>query len=538
MMQVYDRVLSSRSEGTLLMLTIITVGMMVVAALLELTRSRVLVRTGAIFDGKLSARLFDAVFERQLRVPRAQRAQPLQDLTTLRQFMTGQGLFAFFDAPWAPVFMLILFLFHPLLGTLALAGGSVLLALAFATEFATRAPLGRANVEAIASLQFVETSLRNVEAVEAMGMMPGIHRRWRNRHRRMLGSQALASDRSSLLSAASRFTRMALQTAMLGGGAYLAINNEITPGMMIAASIISGKALAPIDMAVGSWSGLIGARMAYHRLSELLASVQPKTERMDLPAPTGRVSVENVLACPPGSRVPTIKNASFTIEAGEAVGIIGPSGAGKSTLARLLVGVWLPHAGKVRLDGADVTAWPREKLGPHVGYLPQDVELFEGTVAENVARFGEIDPEAIVEAAKKAGIHDMILRLPQGYDTPIGDGGGALSGGQRQRMGLARALYGNPAFLVLDEPNSNLDEEGEAALVAALRGLKNAGRTVVIVAHRPSVLATVDKVMVMRDCSVSLYGPRAEVLAKVMRPVIAGNADPALAAGAAASRLA
>lgn len=527
MMQVYDRVLNSRSEGTLVMLTIITLGMMMVSALLELTRSRVLVRTGAIFDEKLNVRLFDAVFERQLRIPRAQRAQPLQDLATLRQFMTGQGLFAFFDAPWAPVFIVILFLFHPVLGMIALGGGIVLFILAVATEFATRAPLGRANVEAIANQQFVENSLRNIEAVEAMGMMPGLRRRWRKRHHRTLGFQAQASDRSALLAAASRFTRLALQTAMLGGGAYLAIVNEITPGMMIAASIISGKALAPIDMAVGSWGGLIGARMAYRRLEELLATVPPKGQTMELPAPTGRVSVEGVLAGPPGSHVATVKNVSFTIEAGEAVGIVGPSAAGKSTLARLLVGVWLPHAGKVRLDGADVSNWPREALGPHIGYLPQDIGLFDGTVAENIARFGEIDAGKVVAAARKAGIHDMILRLPQGYDTPIGDGGGALSGGQRQRMGLARALYGDPTLLVFDEPNSNLDDEGEAALVAAIRALKAAGKTVVVIAHRPSVLAAMDKVMVMRDGTIPLYGPRADVLAKVVRPAIAGNARPA-----------
>jgi len=527
MMQVYDRVLNSRSGATLLMLTIITAGMMVVSAALEVTRARVLVRAGAIFDERLNVRLFDGIFERQLRTPRTQRAQPLQDLTTLRQFMTGSGLFAFFDAPWAPVFLLILFLLHPILGMIALGGAGIVFLLALATEFATRSPLARANAESIAGLQFTETSLRNVEAVEAMGMLPGIRRRWRQRHRRMLGLQARASDRAGLLSSASRFTRVLLQTVMLGGGAYLAIGNEITPGMMIAASIISGKALAPIDLAVANWNGLINARVAYQRLDELLGVVPPKGERMDLPAPTGRVSAENVLACPPGGHIPTIKNVSFAIEAGEAVGIIGPSAAGKSTLARLLVGVWLPHAGTVRLDGADVSNWPRDKLGPHIGYLPQDIELFEGTVAENIARFGEIDAACVVEAARKAGIHDMILRLPKGYDTALGDGGGTLSGGQRQRMGLARALYGNPSFLVFDEPNSNLDDEGEAALVAAIRNLKDAGRTVVIITHRPSVLAHVDKVMVVRAGMIQLYGPRADVLARVARPVIAANIHPA-----------
>lgn len=532
MMQVYDRVLSSRSEGTLIMLSIVTVGMMAVSGALEMVRSRILVRTGAIFDERLSVRLFDAVFERHLRMPRAQRSQPLQDLTTLRQFMTGQGLFAFFDAPWTPIFLLILFMFHPVLGWIAVGGGVVMVILAYVSEWATRSPLGRANVEATASMQFTDTSLRNVEAVEAMGMLPGIRRRWQKRHHKMMGFQAVASDWAGLLSSSSRFTRMVLQSAMLGGGAYLAITNEITPGMMIAASIISGKALAPIDMVVGSWGGLINARMAYRRLEDLLATIPAKGERMTLPAPTGNITVENVLACPPGSQIPTIKNVSFAIKAGEAVGIIGPSAAGKSTLARLLVGVWLPYAGKVRLDGADVSHWPREALGPHIGYLPQDIELFEGTVAENIARFGHIDSDAVVEAARKAGIHDMILRLPQGYDTPIGEGGSALSGGQRQRMGLARALYGDPTFLVFDEPNSNLDDEGEAALVAAIRELKEAGKTVVIIAHRPSVLAHVDKVMVMRDGMVQLYGPRAEVLSKVTRPVIATTTpQPAVGGG-------
>ncbi|PWC56488.1 peptidase [Azospirillum sp. TSO22-1] len=521
MMQVYDRVLNSRSEGTLAMLTLITLGMMLVSALLELCRARVLVRTGAILDEELNVRLFDAQFERRLRAPGAPRTQPLQDLTTLRQFLTGSGLFAFFDAPWAPVFMAVLFLFHPLLGGIALGGGGLLFLLALASEAAARAPLRLANAEAAAGLHAAEVALRHVEVVEAMGMLPGLRRRWQRRHRSMLGYQAQASDRSALLAAASRFTRIALQTALLGTGAYLAIVGAITPGMMIGASILGGKALAPVDAAVAGWNGLVGARMAWRRLAELLEAAPPAPARMALPAPTGRIAFEGVAAVPPGATVPTVRALSFTIAPGEAVGIVGPSAAGKSTLARLLVGVWHPRAGTVRLDGADVAAWPRAALGPHVGYLPQDVALLDGTVAETIARFGDVDPGAVVAAARRAGVHDMILRLPQGYDTLVGDGGAALSGGQRQRLGLARALYGDPALLVLDEPNANLDEEGEAALLAAIAAQKAAGQTLVVVTHRPSVLTAMDTVMVMRDGMIALHGPRAEVLAKVTRPVAA-----------------
>ncbi|WP_431858564.1 type I secretion system permease/ATPase [Azospirillum sp.] len=528
MMQVYDRVLNSRSEGTLAMLTLIALGMMLVSALLELCRARVLVRTGAILDETLNVRLFDALFERQLRAPGGSRTQPLQDLTTLRQFMTGSGLFAFFDAPWAPVFMAVLFLFHPLLGGIALGGGGLLFLLALASEAAARAPLRQANAEATASLHAADAALRHVEVVEAMGMLPGLRRRWQRRHRGMLGYQAQASDRSALLAAASRFTRVALQTSLLGAGAYLAIAGAITPGMMIGASILGGKALAPVDTAVAGWNGLVGARMAWRRLAELLEAAPPAPARMALPAPAGRVAFEGVAAAPPGAAVPTVRALSFTIAAGEAVGIVGPSAAGKSTLARLLVGVWHPRAGTVRLDGADLAAWPRAALGPHIGYLPQDVALLDGTVAETIARFGDVDPGAVVAAARRAGVHDMILRLPQGYDTPVGDGGMALSGGQRQRLGLARALYGDPALLVLDEPNANLDEEGEAALLAAIVAQKDAGRTLVVIAHRPSLLSAVDTVMVMRDGMVALHGPRAEVLAKVTRPIAA--ARPPLAA--------
>jgi ATP-binding cassette subfamily C protein EexD len=529
MMQVYDRVLTSRSENTLWLLTLIAVGLLLMMGLLEIARSRVLVRVGAYFDHLLSSRLFSAVFERQLRLPRAHRAQPLNDLNTIRQFMTGAGLFVFFDIPWAPVFLVFLYLVHPLLGIITLVGGAIMLVMAILSELVTRRKLERASVDSIAGTYFAETSLRNAEALEAMGMLRAIRGRWLKRHDRVLALQAEASDWAGLLSGLSKFLRNTLQTLLLGGGAYLAINGEISPGMMIAASIIGGKALAPIDMAVGSWGGVISARLAYRRLEDLFRTVPPRRTGMDLPAPTGQISLENAFAVPPGSQIPTLRGVSFSIEAGEAIGIIGPSAAGKSTIARLMVGVWPAVSGKVRMGGADIATIPRDKIGPYIGYLPQDIELFDGTIAENIARFGEIDAVKVVEAARRAGVHDMILRFPAGYDTPIGEAGGQLSGGQKQRMGLARALYGDPALLIFDEPNSNLDDEGEATLIDAIRLLKAVGKTVVIIAHKPSVLINVDKILVVRDGQIALFGPRAEVLAHFTRPVVAHSTPAAVA---------
>jgi PrtD family type I secretion system ABC transporter len=435
--------------------------------------------------------------------------------------MTGAGLFVFFDIPWAPVFLIFLYFVHPLLGMITLIGGAIMLAMAIASELLTRRKLERASVDSIAGTYFAETSLRNAEALEAMGMLRAIRARWLQRHDRVLALQAQASDWAGLLSGLSKFLRNTLQTALLGGGAYLAIKGEISPGMMIASSIIGGKALAPIDLAVGGWGGVVSARLAYRRLEDLFRTVPPRRSGMDLPPPTGQISLENAFAVPPGAQLPTLRGVSFTIEAGEAIGIIGPSAAGKSTIARLMVGVWPAISGKVRMDGADIATIPRDRIGPYIGYLPQDIELFDGTIAENIARFGEIDAVAVVQAARRAGVHDMILRFPAGYDTPIGEAGGQLSGGQKQRMGLARALYGDPALLIFDEPNSNLDDEGEATLIDAIRQLKAAGKTVVIIAHKPSVLINVDKIMVVRDGQIAVFGPRAEVLAQFTRPVVA-----------------
>lgn len=519
MLQVYDRVLTARSESTLVLMSIIIAGMMLSMAFLEVVRSRVLVRVSGRMEQTLGSKVFDSIFALNLRSPGANRAQSLRDLDTVRQFVTSQGPFAFFDAPWAPIYIGIVFLMHPVLGLVSLGGAVVLFALAYATEVVTKKPLSEANGHALRATTFAEASLRNSEVLAAMGMLPGIRRRWRASQDKAMFLQSLASDNAGFISAMTKFSRMFVQSAILGVGAYLSIENEITPGIMIAASVIMGRGLAPVEQAIGSWRMFVGARGAYTRLNELLRAFDAGSEQMQLPPPQGNLSVERVVAVPPGGTNPTIKGISFALAAGECLAIIGPSAAGKSTLARLLVGVWGAHSGSVRLDGADVYSWNHESLGPSIGYLPQDVEIFDGTIKDNIARFGEVDAGKVVEAAQLAGVHDMILHLPNGYDTLIGPGGISLSGGQRQRLGLARAVYGNPRFIVLDEPNSNLDSEGEAALVQGLMKLKERKSTVVLISHRPSVMNHVDKILVVRDGLVEIFGPKQEVLARLTRPV-------------------
>ncbi|MQP64533.1 type I secretion system permease/ATPase [Niveispirillum sp. SYP-B3756] len=519
MLQVYDRVLTARSESTLLYLSLIIAGMMLLMALLEMVRSRVLVRVSGKMDQTLSGKVFDAIFALNLRSPAANRAQSLRDLDTLRQFITSQGPFALFDAPWAPIFIGIVFMMHPLLGLIATVGALILFALAYVTEVTTKKPLNEANLHAIKAASFAEASLKNSEVLAALGMLPGIRRRWRVNQEKALILQAQASDGAGSISALTKFIRLLLQSSMLGFGAYLALEGQITPGVMIAASIIMGRGLAPVEQAIGSWKSFVSARGAYSRLDDLLRAFTPNADTMELPAPVGNVAVDRVVAMPPGANAPTIKGVSFALAAGESLAIIGPSAAGKSTLARLLVGVWAPHSGSVRLDGADVSSWDHEQLGPHIGYLPQDVEIFDGTIKENIARFGTVDAVKVVEAAQLAGVHDLILRLPSGYDTLIGPGGIALSGGQRQRLGLARAVYGNPTFVVLDEPNSNLDSDGEVALVNGLQRLKQMNATVILISHRPSILNHVDKVLLLREGMVEMFGPKQEVIARLTRPV-------------------
>lgn len=514
MLQVYDRAVGSGSLSTLLMLTLIMLLLMVTLGGLEWVRSRIMVRISTRLDTLLNQRLFDASFRQALNSGGMNAsAQPLNDLSSLRQFLTGNGLFAFFDTPWIPIYLAVMFIFHPWYGWMGVISALLLGALAYLNEKLTQAPLQAANREQMAATTFTQKSLRNAEVVESMGMLADLRQRWSERINKVLMLQSCASDRAGAIAAVSKTFRQIVQSLVLGLGAYLTIKHEISSGLMIAGSILLGRALAPIDQLIGIWKGFVGARAQYARLHELLQKVAAEPVRMSLPAPHGAITVENLAVSSPGNRTPLVRNLSFRVAAGEAVGIIGPSGAGKSTLARALLGIWPSLAGTVRLDGADISQWRRDELGRYIGYLPQDIELFEGTISENISRFGEVDAAAVVAAARMAGVHELILQLPQGYDTLIGANGGGLSGGQRQRIGLARALYRAPRLVVLDEPNSNLDDTGEQMLGEALRKLKQSGATVFVITHRSGVLANVDKLLVLSQGELSLYGPRDKVWA-------------------------
>ncbi|MBM7062097.1 type I secretion system permease/ATPase [Pseudomonas sp. UL073] len=526
MLQVYDRALVSRNVTTLTMLTILVIGLFLLMSLLEMLRSRVLIRVGNRLDMDLNRRVFTAAFERNLSRSGGNPAQALQDLSQVRQFLTGNGLFAFFDAPWTPIYLLVAYLIHPLLGLVTLIGSLILVALAYLTERVTQKPLAEANQAAIASGTYANNNLRNAEVIEAMGMLPAIGKRWYQSHLRILEMQTLASDRAASISSTSRFVRITLQSLILGAGALLAIEGKITPGMMIACSILTGRALAPVEQVIASWKQLLGCRTSWARLNDMLQEYPRRPPSMSLERPLGMLSVENAFAGAPGTDITILRGVSFNIAPGESLGIIGPSASGKSTLARLLVGVWPTHGGKVRLDGADVFTWNKGELGPWLGYLPQDVELFEGSIAENIARFGEIDSEAVIRAAKQAGVHEMILHFPHGYDTRLGVDGSPLSGGQKQRIALARAMYGDPALIVLDEPNANLDDVGEKALVDALSELKSRGATVVLISHRPNVLGTVDKVLMLRDGSVQMFGSREEIFTALRKASVLSTGTP------------
>jgi ATP-binding cassette subfamily C protein EexD len=516
MLQVYDRVVATGSTSTLLMLTLLMFFLLGTMGSLEWVRSRILVRVGTKIDTLLGTRLYDVSFKQSLFTGGAQAtAQPLQDLNGLRNFLTGASIFAFFDAPWLPVYLLVMFVFHPLIGFIGLVSAIILAAVAIANEKMTGPLLALANKEnAVASAATVK-NLRNAEVIESMGMLPKIRGRWEEQNRKTQFWQASASERAGIFQSVSKTFRLFVQSFILGVGAYLAIQQEITPGLMIAGSILLGRALAPIDQMIGAWKGFVMARSQYNRLNELLDKVPPTPERMSLPAPSGVISAQGATITPPGAPGPVVKGATFQINAGEVVGIIGPSAAGKSTLARGILGIWPTVSGAIRIDGAESFSYNREELGPHIGYLPQDIELFDGTVSENIARFGDVDAEQVVQAAQDAGVHDMILRLPEGYDTTIGQSGGVLSGGQRQRVGLARALYGKPSIVLLDEPNSNLDDQGEQALKAAIETLKANGCTTLLITHRLSVLSQVKNLMLMNEGLVVAYGPRDDVLKKL-----------------------
>jgi len=519
MLQVYDRVVSSGSYSTLAMLTLLMVALTAALGGFEWVRSMILIAASNRIEKNLRRRVSDATFKRALLTGGSvSNSQPLSDLSSLRQFLTGNGLFAFFDAPWFPIYVFVMFMFHPMFGYAAIFAGIVMIALAYTTEKVTSKKLQDANSKSNWINNQVNGTLKNSEVIAAMGMADDLRHRQETRFDEVLTLQTEASRSAGLLQSLSKTFRMVMQSLLLGLGALLALRQEISPGMMIAGSLLLGRALAPIDMLVGTWKGFTLARGQYDRLGQLLVQIPKDADTMSLPAPTGKLSAEQVMVVPPGSKNIVVRGVNMELNAGEALGIVGPSASGKSCLARALLGIWPTYSGKVRLDGADIFAWNRAELGPYVGYLPQDIELFDGSISENICRFGDVDPDKVVEAAKTAGVHELILHLPQGYDTIIGGSGGILSGGQRQRIGLARAIYGSPKYLVLDEPNSNLDDQGERELVEAIRRIKSEGATVIIITHRTMVLQCVDKILVMRDGAASHFGPRDQVLAALAAP--------------------
>jgi ATP-binding cassette subfamily C exporter for protease/lipase len=512
MMQVYDRVLASQNELTLVMLTVLMLGAYIMLSLLEMIRSFVLVRVGNRFDMMMNKRVYTAAFQQNLKQAGGNAGQAMSDLTNVRQFLTGNALFALFDAPWFPIYLAIIFFFQVPLGFFALGGTLILVILAVVNERITRKPLSEANTMSVEANNLATNNLRNAEVIESMGMLPNLMGRWFKVHTKFLNLQANASQKAGAISAATKFVQLSLQSLVLGLGALLVIEGKMSAGMMIAASILVGRAMQPVQQVIGAWKSVGSTRSAYERLVTML-DANPKLDAgMPLPKPMGAVAVESVTASPPGAKAAVLRGVSFSLNPGDVLGVIGPSGSGKSTLARLLIGVWPAMIGKVRLDGADIYQWNKNELGPNIGYLPQAIELFGGTVSDNIARFGDVDSDKVVAAAKRAGVHEMILHLPDGYDTKLGDGGAGLSGGQKQRLALARAMYNDPALIVLDEPNSNLDDVGEAALVQAVRELRAAGKTIILITHRPAALNITTKLLMLRDGQVAAFGPTVKVL--------------------------
>lgn len=520
MLQVYDRVMSSGNLTTLLMLTLLMVALLFALGGFEWVRSQILVAASNRIEENLRRRVSDATFKRALVTGgMVSNAQPMNDLSSLRQFLTGNGLFAFFDAPWFPIYLAVMFMFHPWFGYSGIVAAIVMIVLAYTNEKTTSSKLQEANTLYNKANNQLSGSLRNAEVIAAMGMTDNIRGRQEELSNGVMKLQTSASRRAGALTSLSKSLRVVMQSLLLGLGAFLALRQEISPGMVIAGSLLLGRALAPIDMLVGSWKGFTLARSQYDRLGELLEQLPPEKETMSLPAPLGELSAEALIVMPPGSNVPVVRGVTLQLQIGEALGIVGPSASGKSSLARALLGIWPAASGKVRLDGADISAWDRTELGPYLGYLPQDIELFDGTISDNICRFGPANSEQIVVAAKLAGVHELILRMPQGYDTVIGGVGGILSGGQRQRIGLARAMYGNPRLMLLDEPNSNLDDQGEKELVDAINRIKSQGCTIVVITHRTMVLQCVDKMLVMKEGVPVSFGPKDQVLASLMTPV-------------------
>jgi PrtD family type I secretion system ABC transporter len=515
MIQVFDRVLVSRSQETLLMLTLAAVGTLVMLFLLDSLRSALLLSAGGMIDRLLGERVISALIQNAGKVNRAESVHGLRDVSLLRNFLGGASIIALFDLPWGIFFVLFTFFFHVLLGVIALLSVAALFALTWSNEKLNRSDLEKVQIDGRRAGQFIDQGLRNADVLNALGMRRGFVRRWERMNGPVLEGQEETGQRMGRINSLSKALRQLVQIIMMAAGAWLVIAGNMTSGVMLASTIILGRALAPFESLLANWNNLVGARAAYARLKpHLEQKLLPPEVR--LPAPEGRVSVERVTLAGATADRPIIRGVAFELAAGDSLAIIGPSASGKSSLARLIIGIWTPTTGAVRLDGAEIAKLDRDHIGPYLGYLPQDVELFPGTVAENIARLGELDSDAVVKAAQYAEAHDLILRLPQGYETPIGGGSNTLSGGQMQRIGLARALYGQPKLVVLDEPNANLDAEGEASLQQVVRRLRQDKITLVLVTHRPSLLDHIEKVLVMREGAQEAFGPRDEILAKVL----------------------
>ncbi|WP_304189953.1 type I secretion system permease/ATPase [Phenylobacterium aquaticum] len=514
--QIYGRVMTSGSVATLFVLTLGVMGAFILSSVVDDYRARVLINYGVVLDQRVSGHIFTALFESAARGNPAAQAQVLRDLDTFRQMLTGITFSVIFDLPWMPLFMIVLFLIDPTVGMVTLVGAAVLFGITVLQDKATAAPLREANVAALRSYAFTDAGLRNSEIVRALGMTGALGRRWAEFRATAMERGAIASERSSVLGNISKFARMAIQVLIIAIGAYLVVKGKIHSGLLFANMILAARALQPIDRLVGTWDPLMKGTQAFDRLMEALKDYKPPVPGTKLPTPIGRLTCEAMAYAPPGAGRFVLQQINFVVEPGQMLGVVGPSGAGKSTLARLLVGIWKPSQGAVRLDGADVFSWDRDDFGRHVGYLPQDTELFAGSLRDNIARFRpDVEDEAVVWAAQAAGVHQLILKLPQGYDTKLDEAGHILSAGQCQRVGLARALLGNPRFIVLDEPNASLDADGEEALMAALDTLKAGGSTIVVVSHKPSILRSADKMLVLREGRIELFGPREQVMARI-----------------------
>ena len=514
MLEVYDRVVNTRSHMTLAMLTVVVLFAFVVMEVLEWVRSVVMHEASLVFDRRMSGRIFTAIFEANLKRMPGGSAQPMNDFRSVRDFLSAPVVLALMEAPVALTFLILIFAISPVLGWSSVVAAMLVTFVGWLNERSTQPPLLAANRSAIAAQQYADGTLRNAQVIESMGMLGNIHKRWMGKQQEFLGLQAQASDHAGFYQAVSKFLQNTTSSMLLGLGAWLLLRNQLNGGAayMIIGSILGGRVLAPLVQIVSQWQTVVNVRDAYSRLDSMLSMVPLRPASMALPAPLGHLQVDGLIAGAPGNPLPILKGISFGLQPGDVLAVVGPSASGKTTLARLLVGLWPAINGKVRLDGVDVFTWDKLELGPHIGYLPQGVELFDGSMAENIARFGEIDRAKVEAAARAIGLHDFILSLPQGYNSPVGREGTMLSGGQRQRVGLARAFYGNPAFIVLDEPNSSLDEQGDADLARAITQLKAKGSTFIVMTHRTSVLSVADKMLVLRDGQLQMFGPRDEVL--------------------------